>query len=238
MFGHAAIAMQRQAPEQRSGDQWDGQPGAMHERHDDEGAEQRTETDRGVQNADAALAEVQQREGGDDDEDVDAAGGQRLTGEHAREQAEVGRPPRDAEAGEQELPERRMTARAGHGGVSLIGSTSRADQSNETAITTSVASMPETASTRPASAGPANIPRPSIVVAMTFAIVSSSGVRERLREEGDLRRSERRPRCRRQPREDVDERIRSVGHDDDERAENEQRGARTKSLANITHTRR
>ena len=172
---------------------------------------------------DAALAELQQREGGDDDEDVDAAGGQRLAGEHARQQAEVGRPPRHAEAGEQKLPERRMAARAGHGRRLLDRQHEqrRPEQRNghHDERRLHAGDGEHEACERRAGEHPQALDRRGDDVRHRQLL----GRARELREEGDLSRSETPCPRPRQAREDVDERDRSVGDDDDERAEHEQR---------------
>ena len=83
--------------------------------------------------------------------------------------------------------------------------------------------MPETASTRPASAGPGEHPQALDRRGDDVRHRQLLGRARELREEGDLSWSKRRAHGRRQAREDVDERDRCVGDDDDERAEHEQR---------------
>ena len=72
---------------------------------------------------------------------------------------------------------------SGSGGSSPSGSsiwiTIAADQSSSAAVTRKVTSIPKAATSRPPSAGPTNSPTLSIVLAVTFEAVSSSGVRAR-----------------------------------------------------------
>ena len=226
--GHADIRPrrdgdERQAPEHGADDERDGQPGAMHEGHDDDGADEGSQADGRVQQAHAALTDLQQRERGDDDEDVDAAGRQRLAGEHARQQAEVGRPPCHAEAGEHELPERRMTTGARHGRRLLDRQheqrrpEQRDGHDDERRL--HAGDGEHEARERRADEHPKTLDRGRDDVGHRQLLGSA----RELREDGDLSRSKRRAHGRGQPREDVDERDRSVGDDDGERAEHEER---------------
>ena len=102
----------RESPEQRADHERNGETSSTDQRHDDDGPQQATDPHRCVEQANATLPELEEAQRGDDDEDVDAAGRERLPGEHPGEQPQVRRPPGHAEPTKQVLSQRRVLLRA------------------------------------------------------------------------------------------------------------------------------
>ena len=207
-------------PEEREPDgEVPRQPSPRREDERDEAADEPADADGGVEEPDTRRVEVEQLERRDDDEHVERARDERLRRIEADERPEVGsraivaipaRMPARPRLGVAGGARRPLARRARDRGARRRGA---ADQRNVAPFAAKTTAGSLTASRRPPSAGPRNVPTLSIVLEATFAAVSSAGERDERRQERRLRRPEDRAGDRRQGDERVDDRRRPVGGD-------------------------
>ena len=179
--GAPPIESERQ-PEQRKADrEVPRETAAAGEDERDEPSDEPSDADRGVEQPDARRLQVEQLERGDDDEHVERARDERLGRVEAdeRPQRRLAGDRRDA----RQAP-RRSRAAGPATAARTCGSSRRgaratraADQRNVAPFAANTTCGLLTASRRPPSAGPRNVPTLSIVLEATFAAVSSAGVR-------------------------------------------------------------
>ena len=154
--------------------------------------------ERGVQVADTRLVEVEQLERGDDDEDVQRAGDERLRACRGRRACGGSGSPTIVA-----MPARTPSARCSSAACAARGRRAapraaqaeheqRRPEERQRRSPRTRSRRCETASRSPPSAGPTKVPTLSSVLDATFAAVSSAGVRDERREQRRLRRAEHR----------------------------------------------